>query len=358
MNFTLYPIYWSAERLEGDRFDMGRLPFDIAEGVRIEDVRGRFLGGSFDLWKERIGGEAFDALGRVRLALVHRYDPRPVIVDGELLGNAPRETQSVTLVRLLAACLRLVRPMRQRVSLIHGRIQDADGSFDVGGFDVPPVELIDVPEVQKLFKLRNQDADDLRAYAPEFLRAVRGKFWKFKMAVQFYELGYFQTLDWKARYLLWCSAIESIYTSHHREHQGGLVATSRIRWFLGENTSVYAPGDLSDLLRDPGITVGRIVADLYTMRNYLAHGDRIPDLFFFDILREGFSGGVQKPEVLLEAASFIVRTSLLKILRDDLLNHFADVGPAEAYFGAQRLTRAKLSAQIAPRNPPRARPRS
>lgn len=35
---------------------------------------------------------------------------------------------------------------------------------------------------------------------------------------------------------------------------------------------------------------------------------------------------------------FIIRTSLLKILRDGLLDHFADAGQAEAYFGAQGLT--------------------
>lgn len=331
---------------------MGRLPFDIAEGVRIESVRDRFDDGSFDIWRERIGGEALDALRAVRLALVHRYDPRQIVVDGELLGHVPHELQSDRRVRLLAICLRLIRPMRQRVAVIHGRIREPEGCFDVAGFDVPPTEMIEVPEVQKLFKLRDRDADDLRAYAPGFLRAVQGGFWKFKMAVEFYELGYFHSLAWKARYLLWCSAIESIFTSHHWEHQGSLVATARIRWFLGENTNIYAPGDLSDLLEDPGLTVGRLVDDMYLMRNYLAHGDRIPDLFYLDVLRQGFGGGVVKPEVLLELASFVARSSILKILRDDLLEHFAGADQAEAYFGAQGLTRSRL--RPARNNPPAA----
>src|SRR5262249_22955041 len=149
----------------------------------------------------------------------------------------------------------------------------------------------------------------------------------------------FQALDWKARYLLWCSAIESIYTSHGGEHQGSLVAKSRIKWFLGEDTSIYAAGDIPSLLQDPHLTVGQIVPDLYKMRNFIAHGDKIPDPFFQDILRDGLNGGVAKREVLLEAASFIVRTSLLRILRGGLLHHFADAGPAEAYFGAQNLTK-------------------
>jgi len=80
------------------------------------------------------------------------------------------------------------------------------------------------------------------------------------------------------------------------------------------------------------------------MRNFMAHGDKIPDPYFTTTLRTGFNGPVKKTEVLLEAASFIVRASLLKILRDGLIQHFADAGPAEAYFGAEHLTKSKLYA--------------
>jgi hypothetical protein len=73
------------------------------------------------------------------------------------------------------------------------------------------------------------------------------------MAVQFHELGYYESLpdQWKGRLLLWASAIESIYTSSSREHQGTAVATERIKWMLGGETSVYAPGDLSEFEEDP-----------------------------------------------------------------------------------------------------------
>ncbi len=60
--------------------------------------------------------------------------------------------------------------------------------------------------------------------------------------------------------------------------------------------------------------------DLYEMRNYIAHGDRIPDPYFTDILGHGFNGGVQRCEVLLEAASFIIRTrSYFKTLCNALI---------------------------------------
>jgi hypothetical protein len=344
MNFTLYPIYWLADGVIGAPFDQARLPFDIAEDVRIEAVRERFHEDAFTVWAPRVGSIVTDELERVRYALVHRYAPDPIIVDGQLIGEAERSATSQNLVLMLAACLRLIRPMRQSALLIHGRVRNEDHSFDVRGFDMPPAHLIEVPEVQKLFTLRNQDADDLRHYSAEFLYGMRGEFWKFRMAVQFHELGHFQVIDWKARFLHWCSAIESIYTTHNREHQGKLLATTRIKWFLGANTSIYAQGDLGEFVRDPGITVGNVVEDLYDLRNFLAHGDKVPDPYFQDVLRQGLDGGVKRVEVLLEAASFIVRTSLLKILRERLLNHFSDAGPAEAYFDAQGLTNTQIRA--------------
>jgi hypothetical protein len=331
MDFTLYPIYWLADAIDDEQFDLNKLPFDVADGVRIEDVSGHFATGTFDLFREKLGTERLDDLKNVRYAFVHRY-PDPT--------GYPQVENSEKTMLMLAACLRLIRPMRQNVLLMRGSIRN--GMFDVNHFELPAPHLVEVPEVQKLFKLRNRDADDLRAYAPEFLRGMRGEFWKFRMAVQFHELGHFQALDWKARFLLWCSAIESIYTSHNREHQGSLVAVSRIKWFIGENSSIYAPGDISSLLQDPHITVGQIVRDLYDLRNYVAHGDRIPDTYFGSTLRHGFNGGVSKCEVLLEAASFIIRSSLLRILRESLLDRFADADPAEAYFSAQGLTKTAL----------------
>lgn len=335
MNFTLYPIYSLAGAphafSDNEQFDLDKLPFEIVEDVRIEDISGLFPKDTFDLFTERLGKDRLEDLKGVHFALVHRY-PDPL--------GYPQEQQSDEKVQMCAACLRLIRPMRQTVLSMRGRIQN--GMFDVSHFELPAANLVEVPEVQKLFQLRNRDADDLRAYAPEFLRGMRGEFWKFRMAVQFHQLGHFQALDWKARFLLWCSAIESIYTSRHWEHKGSLVAASRIRWFLGEGTSIYAPGDISSLLSDPRITVGSIVRDLYTLRNYVAHGDRIPDQFFTETQRAGFNGGISKIEVILEAASFIIRASLLKILREHLVDHFADAGPAEAYFGARGLTLTAL----------------
>lgn len=346
MRFNLYPIHWVANpHLDPEPFDPHLLPFDIAEGVRVELVQ--FRAGAFEPHRQNLGNNLIEVMEGVRFALVHRYTPDPIIVDGELIGEVQHNRRSEKLLREIAACLRLVRPMRQHAMMMRGVVGDEDGRLDVTGFDVPNLWMHEVPEVQKLWSLRNRDCEELRRLAPEFLRAMRGEFWKFRMAVQFYEQGFFQSHpeEWKARLLLWASAIESIYTSNSREHQGTAVATERIKWFLGENTSTYAPGDLSEFEQDPNLTLGQMVNALYNVRNFVAHGDRIPDWYFSNRVREGMNGAGMFMEVLFETQSFIVRTSLLKILRDGLLDRFADATASEAYFNANGLTNSQIRAR-------------
>jgi len=103
---------------------------------------------------------------------------------------------------------------------------------------------------------------------------------------------------------------------------------------------------LSRFEDDPDLTVGSIVNALYNVRNLLAHGDRIPDLYFANRARHGLNGAGSILDVLFEAASFIIRSSLLKILRDGLLRHFADATSAEAYFDANDLTNSTIRSRL------------
>jgi hypothetical protein len=59
-------------------------------------------------------------------------------------------------------------------------------------------------------------------------------------------------------------------------------------------------------------------------------------------MRREIDRDVSHIKVLAEGLSFIVRTSLLKILRDGLLDHFANAGVAESYFDGHHLTLDRL----------------
>ena len=150
--------------------------------------------------------------------------------------------ESEKLVRTVAALVRLVRPMRQFAMYMRG-VVEKDGKLNINHFE-HPIELMEVPEVQKLFHLRMSDAVAIRGYFPDFIQAMEGNYWKFRVAVEFHEAGHFQQLYWKARYLLWCSGLESIYTTEAPEHRGTRIAKERIKALVGGATKLYPKGDL------------------------------------------------------------------------------------------------------------------
>jgi len=283
-----------------------------------------------------IGTYAINALKEVSCALVHHYDAPPSYCKRTLTSAADHalEDSSEFLTSSLAACLRLIRPMPQFASRMSGAVAD-DGSFIVKGFE-HPVPLFSVPEAHLHFKMRNRDAEDLKRYGSEFLRAMRGEHWKVRRAADMHEYGHFLA-DEDARYWLWCSALGSIFTTNKQGHREEKVAKARIKWFLGEQTSIYSPGDIPDSLPQPSISIANVIDDIYVVRNCLAYGDPIPT-HYFETMRQGIDHDVSHIEVLAEGLSFIVRSSLLTILRDGLLDHFANAAAAESYFDGHHLT--------------------
>jgi hypothetical protein len=333
---TLYPVAGLAGAWEDEPFDRSQLPATIVPGVTLEDVSSMF---NDDTWKwveHEIGRHDLKVLEGVKHALVHRY------LSTEY-GTGEAEMGSARVVHEMAACLRLIRPMRQFALIINGPLRP-DGVIQIQSFD-HPVHLMEIPEVQKGFTLRDRDLRVLQSVAPQFVRAMAGEYWKFRMPVSLYEAGHFQDSEWKARFSLWTSAIEAIFTSQtrDREHSGSAVAKARIKWFLGENTKIYAQGDVPSFMppqMEP--TIGEIVDDLYEVRNCIAHGDKVPNKFFG---QPSFSDQGNKLMTLEEAASFIVRTSLLRILSDGLLPHFKGGLESQAYFRAHGLVRSQLPKQ-------------
>jgi hypothetical protein len=333
---ALYPILGVTGDWLDDPFDLAQLPATILPGVTVEDARILFNKKSFDLWKDYISKRERESLERVRFAIVCRY------IDAYGQPNYQTDPEAEKLVRYVAACLRLIRPMQQDASFIRGNILP-DSTLDVQHFEIP-VE-IGVPAVQKLFMLRNRDVTRLQKVAPLFMEAIHGDFWKFRSSVELHDWGHFHHLYWKARFSLWCSAIEALYTSNAREHRGSLVAEERIKWFLGPDARIYEPGDIQIGQPEVKTTIGGVLDELYELRNVIAHGDKTPDKFWVTA-RSEYDQHVNLAEMLTEAASRIIRASLLRILEDNLLKHFADGPASEAFFGAQELTKSLLYAKL------------
>jgi hypothetical protein len=338
--FNLQAVYGLARaHFPGEDHFTIPLPVEIAEGVTLENVSNLISPHCFDGFRAGIGTYATDRLEGVRHALIHRYEPTFMFDEEkkEVITEGMQDHASKQRVTINRALLRLIRPTREEAQSMHGNVRH-DGSLDVMGFD-HPAHISEVPENQKLFSVRNEDVETLIVLAPSFLKAMRGDYWEIRMAAQFHDLGHYQNYDPRARYLLWMSAIEGLYTSV--AEQGSKLAKARISWFLGENTSIYPRGELHDLIKEPNIKIGDILDDLYLMRNCISHGDRL-DNRYFAVKRNDLTGGLPLFGVLTEAASFIIRHSLLKILREGLMDHFTSPAESAAYFAANRLSKTDI----------------
>jgi hypothetical protein len=141
------------------------------------------------------------------------------------------------------------------------------------------------------------------------------------MAVQYYYMGYEQN-DWKSRYLHWgSSALHALYS--HKEQK----IIPRVKAFLGAGTLIYDPKEHPEyeLLTPNTLTVGDVLQDVNEVRNDIAHGDKIPDRFFaLGGGRPTLDGIGNYVTVLDDALAFIIRETLLKILRNDLIEQFKD----------------------------------
>ena len=352
-HFAFYPIEkdeWSFRRWDGTDVDPSTVvPFEIGEGVFIEDVSGLFREGEFDIFNDPIGSRRVQPLKRIKYGIIHRFpeyerDPETgaLLLSTDLIGKSRR------LVNEIAACLRLIRPVSQYTQFCEGRIAGDGKMYDVA-FNTP-LEVLFAPINHRQFRVRTEDLIALRAHAPHFRSAMAGAYWKFRMAAQMHEAGHFQNSDWKARYFLWTAALESLYTTQTPENSGSAVAKERIKFVLGAQTSIYPPGDLLSFVPEPGLTVADVVDDIYCLRNNIAHGDKVPDYYLEHEGRPDFEDGkLSRVDTLMEAISFLVRHSLLRIMGGGLLDHFKDAASSEAYFGGLGLTRTKIGKQ--PRKP-------
>jgi hypothetical protein len=324
---VIHPIY----ALEGDwrdypPFDLKLLPFEICNGVFIEDVSSLFREETFSWVGDGLSRTDRKTLSSVKYALVRR---RQIANDAVAINEA--ENLDSEPVEIIMACLRIIRPMREKLGLMRGELL-RDGTLNVKRFG-QPYNVVNVPDVEKLFSFRTQDAMLLRKIAPSMIRGSKGEYWKFRMAIEFYQAGHFQQLSYKPRVFFRCSAIEALFSSRAKTKQGSGVVKSRVNKFVGANTCIYDAGDIPSYLPQANeITVGSILDQIYEIRNCIAHGDKIPDEFFKTILRRGVNDRLNVVAVADEAVSFIVRKSLQRILVDDLLEHFKDSDSVDAYF--------------------------
>jgi|HubBroStandDraft_2_1064218.scaffolds.fasta_scaffold03399_7 hypothetical protein len=332
---ALFPIYVDRFWLPGDEPPpSGTCTILEAENLTVEDVSHMIASDTFSLWQQdcMLPKDTIDALQNVVFAIVHRYS---ATTD----RDPPLEKYSAELINSAVACLSLVRPTRKsRAGKIVGSVK-ADGMLYPQGFEAH--EPAEVPEVQKLFTIRNRDIESLRTILPEFLQlypkdadgTLKDEYEPLRMAVQLYEQAY-AIHYWKARHILWWAAIESLYGNAEDAAMARVFAFFGNKCLVdGHRCSIYEPGDVPSCYPHSSRTdhtLGEMVPLIYAVRNASAHGQKIPDSHFSPVSHP--FGTVVGLDALAEAATFVIRKTVTEILRRGFRERFKDRDARENFW--------------------------
>jgi hypothetical protein len=341
---SIFPIERVAHNWAGfsSDFDVSILPLKIIDDVHVEDVPGLMQQDEFRYCREMLGTEMVKHIENFKYATVHRFTSPIQDPKGRRTGIRPGIARSVSISCASTHRVFASNPPHRATRPVHGRDVEADGTFRHFHFDHPVQYLSPLP-IQALMRVRTQDLLSLVKYAPRFIAAMEGNFWKYRMAVDMFQSGFFQETHWKLRFFMWTAALEALFTSHtNPEHRGSFVTKERIKKLLRSSCLVYPSHELSEYDVDPKLTVGKVLDQIYCLRNHIAHGDKVPNYYFKTPVRQAINGPVMKKDVLTEAISSIVRQCILAILDKNLLRNFANDATAEAYFSKLGLTNALL----------------
>jgi hypothetical protein len=310
-------------------FDTTQLPFEVLQGFEIADVSGLLPPSLFAHMKGEVGPQRMYFLESTRkFALKHQYEVETPLATISLTPE-PLEVSADSQMNLVYACLKLIRPTREQGGVEAER--GSNGTIGIRSVSFADGRL-DLPEGEKLYALRNRDLDLLRDLIQPFSKAMQGQYWPFRMAVEYYNRGY-AVNDGKARYLYWgSSALHALYSSNNNK------ITQRVKGFLGADTLVYDPADRPEFefLQPSNLTIGDLIEDINEVRNCVAHGRRIPDQFF-TTKRKGLNGDVTSIQVLEDALGFVIRETLLRIIKNDLMEHFRSEKDVSLYWNDRGL---------------------
>ncbi len=299
-----------------------------SENLTIEDVSNLITPDTFSVWKQDcfLSKDTTDALQGVGYAIAHRYST-------QTNRDAKLDKNSAEIVNLTVTCLSLIRPTRRsRAASITGVI-NPNGIFEPQVFSTHnPAE---VPEVQKLFTIERQDIDLLRSVLPEFMHLYQkdetGKltdaYEPVRMAVQLYEQAY-AIPYWKARHILWWAAIEALYGNSEDSVKARIYALFGNKDLVeGYRRSIYEKRDIPScyfpVQPESDHTLGEMVPRIREVRNESAHGQKVSDPNFTSVPHP-VANAAPLIAVLAEAATFIIRKTVIEILQRGFREDFKD----------------------------------
>jgi hypothetical protein len=320
--------------MDGESFPASDLPFEVYPDVFLADVHEQVKNADYSLWaRDFLSKEDVKKLQGWRYALIHYF-------DAEEYSTSRPDENSKTLVQRVFLGLRIVRPSWTPYQYLRAIVRP-DGSFAPGAFSQALKGRLTVPSCDAVNRIRRKDAELLRAVMPALIEAYDTKCEPVSRAMRILELGYLiEFIDVKQ--LLWTTALDALFTS--ARHWGSDIAIRRIKNFVGADARIYDPADFPSHVTVPPFTVNDVAWDVYRLRNKFAHGEWIPKEY---LGRRGYVGkagnALTYADVILEATSIILRKSLIRVLKENLLEVFRSKDALDWHFSRQGLITKKKS---------------
>ena len=281
-------------------------PYKISDSITVENVEGLFKPEHFKLWKEYVSPRDREKFTSSRFGLVHRFTS-PGQVGRE-------ETESRGVLHQAFICLRIVRPTRSWFSTVQFKSLPS-GAVDVFSFSRPNIIALSVPEGQILSNVELEDFVTLGRLLPGFSRLLGTGPPQIQRAIRLYEGGYSDVNEPSLQTIVWLMGIEAMLSQNDEELIPRNELYDRIGRAVDLNTPIceYAGGKESPV--SPGVRLGDVLEDLFTLRSRFVHGKWIPAAW------KEKTGFVSAPTQITVSYADMLRLAATYLLRRMLLNY-------------------------------------
>jgi hypothetical protein len=281
----------------------------LTKEINIEFISGIFGSEKFELWKDYIAKNELNSFLSARYALSHRFQSTAEI------GLA--ESESLRLLETVFICLRVVKPTRARFSAVQTK-ELGTGGIEVFSVSHPKNSALNIPDIESTNQITIADLRLLGRLVRPFLDVSANGPENLRRAIRYFEEGYSQIFDPIVQIILWTAGIGSAFSEADEPISASRLIES-IHQLIPPEIDIYAETPQREFLDIPPFTIGRLLPDLFSLRNQLVHGGWIPDKWKTESARPSLSQAlIPYADVLREAASFILRKTIIaRLLESD-----------------------------------------
>jgi hypothetical protein len=202
-----------------------------------------------------------------------------------------------------------VKPTRTRFSVVQYR-KTKGGDIDVFSVVWPAITRMNLPESEVLNHINLQDIQELKLLWPSYRTLRESGPPHLKRATRYYETGYDALWDVDLQFTTWLMGIEAPYSQGDEPCTVNTIK-SRIAESVGSSTDIYREFADRNLYAPDPVFVKDILDDMFELRDRFIHGAWTPKSWLDRPKRKAISGGLLNwPDILREAASFVLRTGI------------------------------------------------